>query len=166
MLIAGLQQRDAAYFNGLMVSMALGAMTYAMKEIVRGEAPSSEPEKILAEAVDYSGVFALMAETNGIVEKATRGNVGINALTGNPPMSRYASRNFTGSILGPTIGTLEDVATVTGGIGMQIGSEPEGFTQRDLRALRRLLPYQNLWYTRNLLNYVEEQTAETMGIPQ
>lgn len=166
MLIAGLQQRDAAYFNGLMMSMALGTMTYAMKEIVRGEAPSSEPEKILAEAVDYSGVFALMAETNGIVEKATRGNVGINALTGNPPMSRYASRNFTGSILGPTIGTLEDVATVTGGIGMQIGSEPEGFTQRDLRALRRLLPYQNLWYTRNLLNYVEEQTAETIGIPQ
>lgn len=164
MLVAGLQQKDAAFYNGLMLSMALGALTYSMKELVRGETPSTDPLKVLGESVDYSGVFALMAETNGIVEKATRGNVGISALTGNPPMSRYASRNFTGAILGPTLGTIEDVGTVFGGVGMQVGGESEGFTDRDLRALRRLLPYQNLWYTRNLLNYVEKQTAETMGI--
>ena len=166
MLVAGLQQRDAAFFNGLMLSMGLGAMTYAMKEIVRGETPSAEPAKLLSEATSYSGVFALMAETNGLVEKATRGNVGISALTGNPPMSKFASRNAMGTLLGPTAGTVQDVLQVTGGIGMAVGAETEGFTQRDLRAMRRLLPYQNLWYTRNLLNYVEEQTAETMGIPQ
>lgn len=166
MLVSGLQQRDAAFFNGLMMSMGLGAMTYAMKELVRGETPSSEPSKILSEAVDYSGIFALMAETNGLVEKATRGNVGINALTGNPPMSRYASRNALGAIFGPTVGTVTDVMEVTGGIGMQIGDDPQGFTQRDMRAFRRLLPYQNLWYTRNLLNYVEEQSAEVMGLPE
>lgn len=166
MLISGLQQRDAAFFNGLMLSMGLGALTYSMKELVRGEKPSSDPAKIISEAVDYSGIFALMAETNGIVEKATRGNVGINALTGNPPMSRYASRNALGAIFGPTVGTVNDVFEVTGGIGMQIGDDPQGFTQRDMKALRRLVPYQNLWYTRNLLNYVEEQAAETMGIPE
>jgi len=166
MLISGLQQRDAAFFNGLMISMGLGAMTYSMKELVRGETPSSDPSKIIGEAVDYSGIFALMSETNGIIEKATRGNVGINALTGNPPMSRYASRNALGALFGPTVGTVTDVFEVTGGIGMQMGDDPQGFTQRDLRAFRRLLPYQNLWYTRNLLNYVEEQSAEVMGIPE
>lgn len=165
-LISGLQQRDAAFFNGMMISMGLGAMTYSMKELVRGAEPSSDPQKILSEAVDYSGIFALMGEANGLVEKATRGNVGISALTGNPPMSRFASRNALDAILGPTAGTIGDALAVTGGIGMQIGDNPKGFTQRDLRAMRRLLPYQNLWYTRNLLNYVEEQTSEVMGLPE
>ena len=166
MLVSGLQQRDAAFYNGLMISMGLGAMTYAVKEIVRGKEPSSEPKKLMSEAVSYSGIFALMAETNGLVEKATRGNVGISALTGNPPMSKFASRNAMGAIFGPTVGTVQDVFQVTGGIGMQIGDDPQGFTERDLRALRRLLPYQNLWYTRNLLNYVENQSAEAMGLPE
>lgn len=166
MLVSGLQQRDAAFFNGLMISMALGAMTYGVKEIGRGKEPSTDPKKLLGEAVSYSGIFALMSETNGLVEKATRGNIGVNALAGSAPMSKFASRNAMGAIFGPTVGTVQDVFQVTGGIGMQIGSDPQGFTERDLRALRRILPYQNLWYTRNLLNYVEKQSAEVMGISE
>lgn len=166
MLVAGLQQRDAAFYNGLMLSFALGAMTYSVKEIVRGKEPDTEPKKMLSEAVNYSGAFALMAEANGLVEKATRGNVGVSALTDSAPMSKFASRNAMGALFGPTVGTVQDVFQVTGGIGMSVGSDPKGFTQKDMRAMRRLLPYQNLWYTRNLLNYVEKQSAEVMGIPE
>lgn len=166
MLVAGLQQRDAAFYNGLMVSVALGAMTYSVKELSRGKEPDTSPQKMLGEAVNYSGVFALMAEVNGIVEKATRGNVGVSALTGAAPMSKFASRNAMGALFGPTVGTVQDVFQVMGGIGMEMGADGKGFTQKDLRAMRRLMPYQNLFYIRNLLNYVEKQTAETMGIPE
>ena len=166
MLVAGLQQKDAAFYNGLMISMALGAMTYSMKEVSRGVEPDTSPQRMLSEAVSYSGVFALMGEVNGVVEKATRGNIGVNALTGGAPLSKFASRNAMGALLGPSFGSAQDMLQVMGGIGMEIGSDQKGFTQKDMRAMRRLLPYQNLFYIRNLLNYVEKQTADVMEIPE
>lgn len=56
--------------------------------------------------------------TNNIAEKASRGRVGLSALTGEQ-LSRYASRNVTGAFLGPTPEAVADIFQVSGSIFAQ-----------------------------------------------
>jgi len=84
----------------------------------------------------------------------TRGEVGVNKLVGAPPMSRYQSRNILGALFGPTAGTIEDLNAVTGAIAQG------EFTEADVRRIRKLIPGQNLFYMRQLLNSLEEDIAQ------
>ena len=153
-LISDLQYRDAEALNGLLLSVALGTAAYGAKEFVAGREISTDPDKLIVESLDRSGVFGYFWDANNIMEKMTRGQVGVNKLIGAPPMSRYASRNVLGALLGPSLGTAEDIATVTGAM-----SQGE-FTESDLRRVRKLLPAQNLFYIRQLLNTLEEDIGE------
>ena len=156
-MVADLQYRDASALNGLLMAVALGGLAYGAKQVTAGRDLSSDPEKLLVESLDRSGVFGYFWDINNIVEKATRGSVGVNAAIGAEPMSRYASRNITGSLLGPSLGTVQDLFQVT-------GSASQGeMTKSDIRAMRKMLPYQNLFYIRKLLDELEETTAEAVG---
>lgn len=150
-LIADLQYRDAEALNGFLLSVALGGATYGLKQYVAGRDISTDPEKLIVESLDRSGAFGYFWDVNNITEKMTRGQVGVNRLIGAPPMSRYASRNVLGALMGPSLGTVEDMATVTGAI-----SQGE-FTDSEKRKVRKLLPGQNLFYIRRLLNELEEE---------
>lgn len=152
-LVSGLQRRDMATLNGLLLSVSLGALTYYVKTLQAGLEPSDDPLVWLSEGVDRSGVTGSLYDINNIVEKLTRGQVGVNALRGGPPMSRYASRNLTGALLGPSLGTLQDVGTTTGAIAQGEASEA------DKRAMLRLIPAQNLFYLRSLLDKAAEDSS-------
>ena len=108
-LVSGLQQRDLAALNGLWLMLALASVSYASKQITSGRPISDDPRVWIMEAVDRSGMLGYLFDINNIVEKVTRGTIGASALTGGPQMSRYASRNVIGSILGPSLGAFEDV---------------------------------------------------------
>ena len=85
----------------------------------------------------------------------TRGTVGVERLIGNTsPMSRYVSRNWLGAALGPSFGTAGDIGQVVGAV-----SSGE-FTRKDLHTVRKLLPGQNLFYMRILLNELEEKAGK------
>jgi len=159
-LIADLQHRDAQALSGFLMSVALGSASYGMKEFVAGREISDDPSKILVESLDRSGAFGYFWDTNNIIEKMTRGEVGVNKLIGAPPMSRYQSRNILGSLLGPSVGTVQDIAQITGAISTgEIGKS-------EIRKIRRLLPMQNLFYMRQLLTELEDKTAESLGVQQ
>jgi len=149
-LVADLQYRDAEALNGFLLSVAFGTAAYGAKEFVAGREISSDPKKLIVESLDRSGVFGYFWDANNIVEKMTRGEVGVNKAIGAPPMSRYASRNIMGALLGPSAGTIEDLNAVTGAIAQG------EFTESDLRRVRKLLPGQNLFYIRQLLNTLEK----------
>jgi len=149
-LVADLQYRDAEALNGFLLSVAFGTAAYGAKEFVAGREISSDPAKLIVESLDRSGGFGYFWDINNIVEKMTRGEVGMNRAIGAPPMSRYASRNILGAVFGPTAGTIEDLNAVTGAIAQG------EFTESDLRRVRKLLPGQNLFYIRQLLNTLEE----------
>jgi hypothetical protein len=154
MLISGLQRKDLATVNGAALMMALGAGVYWSKTRLAGKEPSDNPRVWVAEAVDRSGITGWLFDLNGMVEKVSRGAIGANALTGGPTLSSYAVRNAVGSVLGPTFGLGEDAFRVA-------GAAATGELKRsDIRAARRLLPYQNLWYLRGVLNTLEEETVE------
>jgi hypothetical protein len=157
-MLAGIQQRDAATLNGLLLMLGLGAVTYGLKESLAGREPSDDPAQWAVEAFDKSGIAGWLMEANNIAEKASRGRVGLSAVTGEQ-VSRYASRNVTGAFLGPTADAVSDIFQVSGSIFAG------DTTKSDLRKARQLLPMQNLFYVRGLLNQVEEATGDALGLP-
>lgn len=154
-MLAGLQQRDAATLNGIMIAMSLGAMSYWAKQTIAGRDLSDNPAVWVVEAFDKSGVSGWLMEAHNMVEKATRGTLGASYFTGEP-VSRYASRNVTGALLGPTPGAIEDIFQVSGSIFAG------DTTKADLRKARQLVPLQNLFYLRSLFNQVEEATGQQL----
>jgi len=151
--IARMQQRDAEALNGMILSVALGSLVYAEKQMLSGREVSSDPALIIKEGVDRSGITGWVMDANNMVEKFSGNRMGMSAMLGGQPASRYASRNMAGALAGPTFGTVNDILTV-------LGSTASGdFNKQDLHALRKIAPYQNLFYIRQLLNGLEEDVA-------
>lgn len=157
-MLAGLQQRDAATLNGVMLTMGLGAITYWAKQTAAGRETSDNPAQWVVEAFDKSGLSGWLMDANNIAEKATRGRVGFSAITGKQ-VSRYASRNTTGAFLGPTADAVSDIFQVSGSIFAG------DTTKADLHKVRQLIPAQNLFYLRSLFDKVEAATGDTLGLP-
>jgi len=161
-LVADLQYADAAALNGFLLSVALGTATYAAKQTVSGREIETEPSKLILESLDRSGGFGYLWDINNTAEKLTRGQIGINKLAGGSPMSRYASRNWVGALLGPTFGTATDVGDVMGAAAdVALNPDVDGFSQSDVHKMRKLLPFQNLFYMRQLLDELEEKVPTT-----
>lgn len=147
--LAGLQQRDAAALNGIMVMLALGSVTYKVKSDMAGRDTDENWRVWAVEAFDRSGLAGWLMEVNNTAEKITHGTVGLSQFTGKQ-MSRYASRNAVASALGPSLGTVQDILTVAG--NMASGE----YGPSDARKARQLLPAQNLFYARTLFDKVEK----------
>lgn len=159
-MLSGLQRRDMATLNGAALSLFLGMGVYASKEAVAGRDTSGDWRVWLSEGVDRSGLTGWAFDANNIVEKVSRGRVGVNAIMGGPPMSRYASRSVLEAIFGPTYGAMGDVAQVT---GSAFAGE---WRESDTRTLRKLMPYQNLFYLRRLFDDAEEGVNKMFDVPE
>jgi len=157
-LISGLQERDAAFLNGVVLSVGLGMMAYAVKTLDSGRELSDDPAVWIQEGFDRSGLLGILSEGNQIANKLSRGTVSLQALSGQPPLTRYASVNVMGTLLGPSVGTVQDITQIT-------GSAATGeWTKSDSRALRRMIPYQNLMIVRQLFDEMEEGINDGLGV--
>lgn len=164
LLIAGLQRSDMATLNGAILMTALGGLVGIIKGKIAGQPTHSEwgdarkNAAFLADAIDRSGLTGWLMDANSMTEKLTRGAVGLSAVTGKP-VSRYASRNLTGSLLGPSVGTVEDALRT-------VGAAASGeWNQSNSRATRRLIPYNNLFYARQLFDRAEAGINSWLGVP-
>ncbi|HML93403.1 hypothetical protein [Methyloceanibacter sp.] len=157
-LMAGLQQKDAAFITGMVGMIGLGALTAHVKASMLGIDTSKwDTAKWGVEAVDRSGLLSVFSEVNNIAEKVTRGRVGLSAITGEMA-SRYQSRTAVGALLGPTF----DLATEgVSAVGSAFAGE---WSASDTRALRKTLPYQNVFYVRKLLDEVEGGFNSALGV--
>lgn len=159
-LLSGLQQRDAALLNGLILSTFLGMGTYALKTDAAGGELSDDPRKWIVEGVDRAGVTGIFFDANNIVEKVSRGRIGVNALLGGPAMSRYASRSAMEAVFGPTYGMLGNMTQVTG------NALAGDWQEADTHTIRRMTPYQNLFYVRGLFDEAETNINDFFGVEQ
>jgi hypothetical protein len=159
-LMTGLQRRDMASLNGMLLMVALGMGANWVRYQLGGpnarELPDpTTPEGVVnwvKEGVDRSGLTGWLFDAHNILEKVTRGTVGVSALTGGPPLSRYASRNVLESVLGPTVGFGEAAVQAVGAATRGDGD----WTDADRRAVRRMVPYQNALGFRHLFDLAEE----------
>lgn len=165
MLLSGLQQKDLATLNGLVLSVGLGMLTTKAKMWDRGRGEETRDwtlEKWLVEGVDRSGVTGWLFDVNNIVEKASRGALGMSALVGGEQASRYQSRNTVGALLGPSFGTAVTAVGVFGNTAANALGDEE-LRQSDIHAIRRLVPYQNLMGLRRLLDEFERGLGQSIG---
>lgn len=158
-LISGLQQRDMEMLNGMMVMLGLGTLSYYMKTKLAGYEVSDDPRIWAAEAVDNSGILGILMNANHAIEKVTEDKFGISALTGQPAR-RYINVNKLGAFLGPSLGKVSDILDVMG------ATSNANWTASDVHKARKLIPLQNLWYTRWLFDKAEQGTVGALGIPQ
>jgi len=156
-LIAGLQRRDAAVLQGVISMIGTGMLIYYLKQKGANREVSDDPRVWIAEGVDRSGLLGVFMEVNNIAEKLTGGKVGINALTGGEIMSRYASRNSIDALMGPTFGAAKDLITILNALSTGEISES------DVRAFRRMTPYQNVFYLRWLFDIFEKEINKNIG---
>lgn len=156
--LAGMQQADANAFSGMSAMILLGSLVYAYKTKMAGREVSDDPRVWIAEGVDRSGVTGMFMDANNIIEKVTRGTVGINSMMGGAPMSRYASRNVTGALLGASFGMAQDLFQTTGAVFSG------DIRASDVNAARKLAVGQNIPYTRFLFDAAEEGIVNTFGL--
>ena len=151
-LISNLQRQDSHYIQGMLAMVSLGMMTYAFKNWDAKREISDDPAVWVSEGIDRSGMLGILMEANNTIEKISGNSMGMRPLLGiNTPASRYASRSALDSAVGPTFGLLGTVLDVAGGVA---GDRP--WEQSDTRALRRLLPGQNLSIIRQGLDEAEK----------
>ena len=147
--LGGLQEGTGQFYYGTAFQIGLGALTYALKQSANGKEVDWSPQKLTIEGIDRSGILGPLMEYNNMAEKATGGMVGLGALLGTGTQSRYASRGFIGSALGPTFGLLDTITDVTAGVLNGDAGD------RVLHNVRTLLPGNNLFWIAPLINQVD-----------
>lgn len=147
--IGGLSEGTGQFYYGAAFQIGLGALTYALKQSANGKEVDWSPNKLVLEGVDRSGILGPLMEYNNMAEKASGGMVGLGSLLGTGTQSRYASRGFIGSALGPTFGLLDTITDVTAGVLNGDAGD------RVLHNVRTLLPGNNLFWIAPLINQVD-----------
>jgi hypothetical protein len=157
-LLTGLQIRDSAQLQALASFIALGALSYVIKEINRGAEPNLEPNNLVYQGLDRSGVLGIFMEANNIFEKTT--GIGLGAVTGKQGASRYASRSLDEALLGPSLGTISNLGQAAYALSPAGGGE---LTDSDKKNLRRLTPFNNLFYVQAVMARANKKTASEFG---
>jgi hypothetical protein len=157
MTIATLQGQDRNAVGGVLTLISLGMMTYAFKQWNANRELSDDPAAWIAEGIDRSGALGSIMEINNTIEKASSNGIGLRPLLGiEAQASRFISRSMAENILGPTFGSLlENTMRV-----MNAGLTPGDWTEADTRAIRRLIPYQNLFFIRQGLDRIEKEVGD------
>lgn len=158
-VLAQMQQMDGRTLSGLMSSVAFGILSYRLYTIVTGKEFDTNPSHLIKEGISRGGTLGWFDEANSIAAKSSGGRADVFRLIGaDKPLSRMESRGILGTFAGPIGGKLEGAASVTRGL-----STGE-WTAAETSAARRLIPFQNLFYLRNLLNEAEAGFNNAIGV--
>tara|TARA_R110000772_G_scaffold24711_2_gene64929 strand:- start:667 stop:5916 length:5250 start_codon:yes stop_codon:yes gene_type:complete len=157
MTIAALQGQDHNALGGVLMLTSLGMMSYAFKQWDAGRDIAEDPMELIIEGIDRSAVLGGLMEINNTLEKLSSNGVGFRPLLGvEQPAARFAARSLLDNLAGPTYGSLLE-GTLR--VGNAFSAEDE-WKESDTRALRRLLPFQNLMILRQALDEVEEKIGD------
>jgi hypothetical protein len=156
-LMAGLQEHDAAFLNGVVLSLGLGVVSYYLWAMAAGGDPKEkmlkamgdldgEGWKVIAdEAITRSGVLGVFADVQKFAHRVPV--MREYASFSGADSTRRAGGDLTESLLGPSFDLLERATTLVAGI-----DDP---TKGTLHAARLMMPLQNIFYLRYLLDQVE-----------
>lgn len=151
-LVAGVQGQDHNAIGGAISLVGMGMFSYYLKSKIAGRETSDDISAWVIEGIDRSGAVGIIGEINNTIEKISSNSVGVRPLLGiSAPASRFVSRSVSESILGPTFGSL--LSTTVAASNALTSSDP--MTDADVRALRRIIPAQNLSILRGIERLAE-----------
>lgn len=136
LLISGMQESDAAFYQGLAFLVGLGALTNEIKRAQYGDTRERSFVENLIEAIDRSGALAIFMDLNNAVEKISNFQVGLRPFTGNSPPYDVSAWSMLG-LLGPTASNAGALTQVASDV---IGADVDAQTMKNIR---RLVPGQN-----------------------
>jgi len=156
-LLAGLQQRDAAFVTGTMISLAMGAFSYYLWAVTTGgkaytEMLNADIDKWADEAISRSGGLAVFGEVQRIAENLPV--VRDYATFSGARTSRNQGGDLIDAVLGPSFDALEKATNVIVNL--------DAPTQNTLHSLRLLAPLQNLFFLRRAFDLIEASA----GLPE
>lgn len=155
-MLTALQDKDMNTLMGMMVSTTLGTLSYILKTKAAGKELDLSEDNLLREGIDRSGMLGVLPELNGVLEKM---DIGFGRVTGGKELSRFESRNLLGQILGPSSGTFRDFQNIVTSLAA------DGVLKKsDTDGMKRLTPYQNVFYTRWLTDKAKEGLDSSLGI--
>lgn len=149
----GISHGDLATINGAWMMMGLGALANAARDTAAGYKPSTDPTRIAIEAFDRAGFTTMLAEPFDI----------LSGTLGGPRFGRFTSQSVVETLGGPTFGTAEDIRKTLQGMFTEGDEFDPKIKANDLYRFRKLLPYQNLFYLRRLVNGLEGEFGELIG---
>tara|TARA_R110002051_G_scaffold14690_3_gene47120 strand:+ start:18441 stop:21710 length:3270 start_codon:yes stop_codon:yes gene_type:complete len=154
MLMRGLQEKDANFMSGVLMLLAAGAMVDAYRGKAYNRDYSKKPfQNKVVDAFDRSGLGGIFSDINNSIERLGNNEIGIRPLLGGGrPYGTYRDllNNPIPDVLGPTASQLSNIADImyTWGTGK--------YNHHTARNVRRLLPFQNVWYMDSLFDDIEK----------
>lgn len=160
-LISGLNEKNANIMFGWATSIALGMTAYAINSAINGYEVSDDPMQWLAEGVDRSGIGGFFATTNDYLDIITDSKVTASRLIGVERSGGYDASIYKRLVKlgGPAADMFVNMATVASG-----PFSDRGWQSDNTRALRKLMPFQNLFYLSWLFDEMEEGINSELGV--
>lgn len=132
--------RKQEVLMGLVGMVGMGMMVEALKRKMSGR----DIDDIDPEGADFDDWLVSGISRAGILGLWDIPIIGLNPMFND---AKYAGQNAVGTIFGPSVGTIGRGMTVLNGIG----SENETDANRAIEAGIRLLPYNNIFYLRMMM---------------
>ena len=156
-VMSGLQQQDAAVLNGVLVSLAMGAVSYAAWATLTGgkayeDMRNASAEKWIDEMIQRSGLFGALGEVQRVGQTVPALSPYMSL--SNTKSTRRPGDNLVESLLGPSFGLLQEAGNVIGGL-----HEP---TQATAHALRKMMPFQQTMILREIWDAFEAGLAHVL----
>lgn len=148
--ISGMQQRDAAVVNGILASLAFGALGYYAYGMVAGgetkeRMMKATPAQWADEAIQRSGLLGVFGELQRVAENipATQPYATFSGTRS----TRRGGDNLVEALAGPSLGAVTTAADVVSSI-----HDPD---QRTVHQMRTLVPFQNVFWLRQMFDLLE-----------
>lgn len=158
---AGLQQRDTNFAQGVMTSLALGALSYYLYSVAAGgdrakEMQNAGLDRWADEAWQRSGLAGAFGLAQDIASRIPA-TAPIASFSGGRT-TRRGGDDIIETLGGPTFDAIVKSAQVVTGI-----DDPTAAT---VHTMRTLLPWQNITLLSRLFDALEAGTVETLDLPE
>ena len=138
LLISGLQERDAAFFTGLTLLVAMGHLTNEIKRQQYGDTRERSFHENLVEAIDRSGALGVLMDINNTTEKLSNYQLGLKPMLGMAPPYDASFKSKFGALFGPTGTQLANASEIISDV---LSGDVDHWTKKRARLL---VPGQNL----------------------
>ena len=158
---AGLQRADREVLQGMVGLFVMGGIAHMLKEAIAGRDVTEEGEaEFVLNAIDRSGMLGVVTDANAILERWSHGKLGLSPAFGSEGVKKYSNRGGVDAVVGPNLGMVEQIMSA-GRVAAEFRTGGD-IDPKDISTLRRVIPYQNLFYLRWLFDRTEGALQEAV----
>jgi len=150
-LMRGLQDSDSKFLIGLIMMTAMGMLVDKIRTEQYGKDYSKKSAVAkLTDGIDRSGVTGIFFDLNNSIERMFHNQIGLRSMLGtNKPYGSDLADQI-GVIGGPNVGLVDKLFNIMYDVGSG------GYDQQTASNVRRILPWQNVWYLDWLFDQAEQ----------